>query len=412
MEKFTMSRKESQQIPVFEKLLEQRISQQAAGRMLRITDRQVRNKIKRYKESGAAGLVHKGRGKTSPFRWNIEEREFVMDLLRDEFKGFGPTFAAEKLKKLHQITISKETLRKDMIKAGIWVCKNKKPVYRSRRPRKLNFGEMIQIDGSPHDWFEGRAPKATLIVFIDDATSKVVWLHFAKSESFESLMKSTKDYVTAYGRPISIYVDFGSVFSVNTNNPDRDKLTQYERAMKELSIDVKHARSPQAKGRVERVNRTLQDRLVKEMRLENISSISQANLFIQKKYLSSHNEKFAVNPELKQDMHRTIDGFHLNNIFCYKEERIMQNDFVISYKKRLLQLHKEQRTIIRPKNKIIIHESLEKTLSLYIRGIKLHFNEIFIRPSRSAIRKKTPSIPILWKPADNHPWRRYNVERI
>ncbi len=411
MEKFTMSRKESQQIPVFEKLLKQEISQKAAARMIKMSDRQVRNKLKRYKENGAEGLVHKSRGRKNPSRWDEVQKEFVMDLLRSEFKGFGPTFTAEKLEKLYQISISKETLRKEMIKASIWICKKRKPVYRSRRPRKLNFGEMIQIDGSPHDWFEGRAPKATLIVLIDDATSRVVWMHFAKSESTESLMRATRNYMESYGRPVSIYVDYGSVFSVNTNNPDRDKLTQYERSMNELFVKVKHARSPQAKGRVERVNKTLQDRLIKEMRLANINSIDKANLFIQQKYLVEHNKKFTVKPELEQDMHRSIDGFDLDNIFCYKEKRIMQNDFVINYKTKLLQLHKEQRTIIRPKDTIVVHESLKGELSLYIRKTKLCFNKILVRTAKPFKRKKPPRTPLLWKPADNHPWRNNSVER-
>jgi hypothetical protein len=271
---------------------------------------------------------------------------------------------------------------------------------------------MIQVDGSPHDWFEGRAPNATLIVLIDDATSKVVWLHFAESESTESLMKATRSYVEAYGRPVSIYVDYGSVFSVNTNNPDREKLTQYGRAMKELGVKVKFAHSPQAKGRVERVNKTLQDRLIKEMRLANICSIGEANRFVQEKYLNIHNGKFAVNPELEQNLHRPIEGFNLDNIFCYKEDRVLQNDFVIRYKNKLLQLHKEQKTILRSKNKIVIHESLEGKLSLFIRKTWLCFNEIVERPVKPLKTDATPRIPIFRKPAADHPWRCYNTERI
>ncbi len=412
MEKFTMSRKESQQVPIFEKLLRRELSQEAASKMLRITDRQVRNRLKSYKTNGAAGLIHKNRGRESLLKWDYKEREFSMELLRTDFKGFGPTFASEKLKNMYDISVSKETLRKEMLKDGIWIAKRKRTVYRSRRPRKLNFGKMIQVDGSPHDWFEGRAPKATLLVFIDDATSKIVWLHFANSESTRSLMKSTRDYVSTCGRPISIYVDYGSVFSVNTNNPNRDKLTQYERAMQELSIDVIHARSPQAKGRVERVNRTLQDRLIKEMRLEKISSIDEANSFIQEKYLNVHNAKFSVNPKLEQNLHRSIDDIDLSNVFCYKEKRVLQNDFVVSYKTKLLQLHKEQKTILRPKNLIVIHESLGGGLSLYIRATQLCFNEILIRPTKLITKSKSSSFPSFWKPAANHPWRNYKAKRI
>lgn len=412
MENITMSRKESQQVPIFDRLLRQEISQGAAAKILRISDRQVRNKLKRYKGKGPEGLIHRSRGKPSSRGWNSIECDFAIKLFENEFKNFGPTFASEKLKEIYQIKVSKETLRKKMIEFNVWSGKKRRPVYRSRRPRKLNFGQMVQVDGSPHDWLEGRGPKATLLVFIDDATSEILWLYFAKSESTKSLMEATKQYVLRYGRPLSIYVDFGSVFSVNTNNPERDKLTQYERAMKELGIEVKHAHSPQAKGRVERANKTLQDRLIKEMRLADISSIDQANKFVQEIYINKHNNKFAVTPELKQDLHRPASDFDLNQIFCLKEVRIMQNDFVINYKNKLLQLHKDQRTAIFPKDKIVIYEALDHKLSLYIRRIKLDFNEILIRPAKPISKKENIGHSLFRKPAANHPWRNYNQQRI
>jgi len=406
-----MSRKESNQIPVFEKLVNGGLTQKAAAKMLGITDRQIRNKLRRYKEKGAAGLMHKSRGRASPHQWSNAEREAAMDLLRDDFKGFGPTFAAEKFEELHGIVVSKETLRKAMIESGLWSPKKKKQVYRSRRPRKLNFGEMIQADGSPHDWFEGRGPKCTLLLFVDDATSEYVWAELANSESTESLMGATRSYIEAYGRPVSIYVDFGSVFSVNTNNPDREKLSQYGRAMKELGIEVKYARSPQAKGRVERANGVLQDRLVKEMRLKKISSIEDANEYLQKEFLPMHNQKFAVAPEAKQDLHRPIDGFDLDKIFCRKEERVLQNDFILKYKGRLLQLHKDQNAIIRPKDRIVVYEALNGLISLHIRSTELFFSEVSARPVRPAPKKRVPHTPSLWKPAADHPWRRYNGDK-
>lgn len=411
MDKFTMSRKESNQIPIFEKLVSGNLTQRAAAKMLGMTDRQVRNKLGQYKKEGAAGLVHKSRGRASPHRWDNEEREFAMGLLRGGFKEFGPTFAAEKLEEIHGIVVSKETLRKAMIKEGLWLPKKKKPVYRSRRPRKQNFGQMIQADGSPHDWFEGRAPKCTLLLFVDDATSQHTWAQFANSESTESLMSATRNYIEAYGRPVSIYVDFGSVFSVNTNNPEREKLTQYGRAMKELGVEVKYARSPQAKGRVERANGVLQDRLVKEMRLRKISSIEDANKYLRKEFLDTHNQKFAVAPEAKQDLHRQIDGFDLDNIFCRKEERVLQNDFIVRYKGKLLQLHKDQKTIIRPKDRIVVHEALDGCISLHIRSIELCFSEVSVRPTKFTSKKRATHPPRLWKPAADHPWRTYNAAK-
>ena len=411
MDKFTMSRKESNQIPIFERLFKGEITQKAAAKALMMSARQVRNKLRRYEKEGAAGLVHKSRGRANLHQWSNEELELAMDLLRGPFKGFGPTFAAEKLEELHGIAVSKETLRKAMIKEGLWRSKKKKQVYRSRRPRKLNFGQMVQGDGSPHDWFEGRAPGCTLLLFVDDATSRYVWAEFAESESMESLMRATRNYIEAYGRPVSIYVDFGSVFSVNTNNPDREKLTQYGRAMKELGIEVKYARSPQAKGRVERANGVLQDRLVKELRLKNISSIEEASKYLREEFLAKHNQKFAVEPEAQQDLHRSIDGFDLDKIFCRKEERVLQNDFIVQYKNRLLQLHREQRTIIRPKDRIVVHEALDGSISLHIRSTELYFNEVSMRPAKPAPKKRVTNPSRLWKPAADHPWRRYSGDK-
>ena len=239
------------------------------------------------------------------------------------------------------------------------------------------LGVLIQLDGSSHDWFEGRAPKCTLLVFIDDATSRILWLEFVKSESFNAVASATKKYIEKFGRPVSFYVDFGSVFSVNLNNPERDKKTQFETIMKDLLIKVSHATSPQAKGRVERANKTLQDRLVKEMRLEGISSMDSANSYLQNSgFIAKHNEKFTVPPAIEHNAHRSINGYNLNNIFCSRETRVVTNDFTVQYKRKVIQLEKHQQTIIRPKNQVIICEHLDGNLTMRIRNINLNFKEI------------------------------------
>jgi hypothetical protein len=217
-------------------------------------------------------------------------------------------------------------------------------------------------------------------VFIDDATSRIVWLEFAESESLVSVGTAMRNYVEEYGRPVSIYVDYGSVFSVNTNNPDRNKFSQFERTMGELDIKVIHARSPQAKGRVERANKTLQDRLVKEMRLKGISFIEAANAFLrQDEYIEKHNAMFAVEAAAPGNAHREILNQDLDQIFCIKEERVLTNDFTISYKGRIVQLEKHQRALIRPSNKIMVHENFDNSITLYIRNIKLNFKEISLK---------------------------------
>ncbi len=405
MENITMSTKEINQLKIFEKLKNKEISQIAVAKMLGLTDRHVRNKLKRYILNGAKGLIHKNRGRRSNRKWCKNERENAINLLKGDFKDFGPTFASEKLYEIYNIKVSNETLRKEMIKEGLWIRRKRKIKHRQWRARKKFFGEMIQLDGSIHDWFEGRASKCTLLVFIDDATSQIVWLEFAKSESNESLMCSTKNYISSFGRPSSFYTDYGSVFHVNLNNADHEKTTQFERALDELDIEIIHARSPQAKGRVERANATLQDRLVKEFRLAGISSIADANKFVQHKYVALHNKKFAVIAASKHDVHRSYKSFDLDNIFCIKEERILQNDFVVRYKKRMFQLNSQQKTIIKPKDKITISEQPRGAVSLSIRKVRLSFAEIRTRPIKSPNRDIDRPVK-LWRPAKDHPWRR------
>jgi hypothetical protein len=396
--------KEREQIAIFDRLKKGEISQIAAAKTLGITARWVRKKMKRYLEYGDAGLVHLGRNRPSPKRWVEEERSFAMSLFEGSFAEFGPTLAAEKLEEIYNIKVSKEALRKAMIAEGYWVGKKRKMKHRARRDRKEYYGEMIQIDGSPHDWFEGRGPRCTLINFVDDATSSIPFMMLAPSESKESLMTGLRKYVEMHGIPHIAYVDYGSVFSVNVNNKERDKKTQFERACKELGIAVKHASSPQAKGRVERSHGTQQDRLIKEMRLAGISTIEQANDFILNTYLPKHNKRFAVPPTKKDNIHRSADHLDLDKIFCLKETRQLQNDFVLSYKKRILQLTKQQKAIIRPGETITIHEKFDGSLDLYVRGIRLNYVELKQRPSKqSEVPFVIDKIP--HKPAANHPWR-------
>jgi hypothetical protein len=395
--------KEREQIAIFDRLKKKEISQVGAAKALGMTARWVRKKMKRYKDQGAEGLVHLGRNRPSSKRWAEKERFLAMSLFEGQFAGFGPTFAAQKLDELYGIKISKETLRKALIAEGHWDGKKRKIKHRKRRERKEYYGEMVQIDGSPHDWFEGRAPRCTLINFVDDSTSSIPFMMLAPSESKESLMTGLRKYVEMHGIPQIAYVDYGGVFSVNVNNKEHDKKTQFERACKELGITVKHASSPQAKGRVERSHGTQQDRLIKEMRLAGISSIEQANEFILKTYLPKYNKQFAVPAAKNDDIHRPADHFDLDRIFCLKDTRLLQNDFVLSYKRRILQLTEQQKAVVRPGETITIHEKFDGSLDLYIRGIRLNYLELKQRPCKpKLLAEETPR-----KPAANHPWRHY-----
>jgi hypothetical protein len=407
MKHITMSTKEINQIAIFEKLKKREITQILAAQILKLTSRQVRNKIKRYIKDGPGGLVHRRRGSLGNRAWCRKIRDQVMAIIKEYYPDFGPTFAAEKLAKHHAIFINKETLRKSMIKEGIWHGKKRKSKHCKLRERREIFGIMIQLDGSKHDWFEGRAPRCTLLVFIDDATSKIVWAEFVTGESVENVMHASYGYFWKYGLPFSMYVDNGSVFSVNTGNPDRTKVTQYERAVAELGIEMIHARSPQAKGRVERVNQTLQDRLVKEMRLANISTIDEANRFLREKYLDEHNAKFAVPAARLGDAHRPLDGYNLDRTLCIKEKRIVTNDFTISFHKRIVQIEPQSNVIVRPKDEVAVLKLLDGSLVLLLRSKQLSFTEVKKQRIKPIIERTYSNV--YHRPAPNHPWRNYQA---
>jgi len=382
MEKFTMTRKEREQLYVMKLIKEGKIRKREGARRLKITFQQLRRKYKRYLEEGDKGVIHRGRFRPSKRRWAGPQQALALELIKSElWRGFGPTFVQQKLKELHGIEVSKETIRQLMIREGLWKGKTTKVKQRQLRERRAMFGIMIQLDGSHHRWFEERGDKCTLLVFIDDATSNLVWLEFVPSESRLSVLQATKNYMMDCGIPHEFYVDCGSVFRVNLNNQDRSKITSWERALKELDVAIHHALSPQAKGRVERVHRTLQSRLVNELRLNGISTIEAANEFLRtSNFIDKHNNTFAVQPIEKGDAHRMVEKELLDKVFRIREKRILANDNTIEHKKRILQLEKEQKAVVRPKAEIIVETLLNGSIELSIRGIKLMFKEISVRP--------------------------------
>ena len=394
MDNYSMAKKIlkiADQVVVLTDLAEHRITVATAAELMDLTVRQVRNKLKTFKAEGKEGLIHKNTGKPGRKRLSPSIEAFVIGLLKGPvWYDFGPTFTAEKLKELHGITVSKETVRRIMMKHGVSTTGGRKKrriqQRRLQREPKPMFGIMIQLDGSPHKWLGEDNPSYSLLVFIDDATSQIVWLHLADSESVESLMTGMRNYIEKFGRPISIYVDFGGVFSVNTNNKERTKITQFERAMKELSIKVIHAHSPQAKGRVERSHGTHQDRLVNELRLRGITGIDEANKFLPS-YIEGHNKKFARLPTEAGDAHRSIKRYNLDEIFCLHEERILQNDYTLRYKNRILQLMDDRNIQYRPKDAITIKERFDGSINLFIRGHRLEHKELKARPKKEIVEK-------------------------
>lgn len=402
----TMSQKEVDQISIFEKLKNKEIKQAQAGSILHCSIRQVKRKLKAYRQRGPASLVHAARGKPGNRLFAPEFKEQVQVRIAEKYSNFGPTFAAEKLLELDNLKVNKETLRGWMSEAGLWHPQEHRQkevhVWRERRTR---FGDLVQLDGSTHAWFEGRGPRCCLIAFIDDATSTVLWAEFCECESTEALLTATTHYFEKEGRPISLYTDRGGVYKVNISNEEGGKVTQYERALNELGVKLIHARSPQAKGRIERLFGTLQDRLVKELRLHGISSMEEANTFLREVYVRAHNGRFAVPPRESTNLHRSLNGFDLPAILCRKETRTLQADWCISYHNRWLQVVPRQQVILAKREEITISHYLDGTLHLSVRGNQLNFKELLERPVRPPREKLLDLRRVGHQPTSNHPWK-------
>lgn len=404
---YVMSKKELDQVGVFEKLKMRDIKQKEAALVLGLSERQVRKKLHLYRALGPPSLIHGLRGRPSNNQLDPALMEAALSLVAEKYSDFGPTFAAEKLQEIHGVGVNHESLRKKMIRAGLWQPRKRKVKHREWRERRACLGELVQLDGSNHDWFEGRAPKCDLLAFIDDATSNLLYLEFAP-ESTRGVMSSTKKYLEKHGRPVGLYTDRGGVYRVNQNNPEHEKTTQYERALGELGIEPIHAGSPQAKGRVERLFGTLQDRLVKEMRLRGITTIKEANCFLENEYLPKHNPKYTVAPKSQANLHRSVENYDLSKILCIKKERILTNDFTLRYQNQWFQLDKDQRTLIFPKDKIMVMTQLTGEIQLMIRDTRIYFHLIDKPTVKEKMKPNIQASRKPWVPPVDHPWRNCN----
>ena len=312
---------------------EHQLSQQEGAERLGIGVRQFKRLVRAWHQDGAAGLVSLQRGRASHNRMAAALRSRILVLLAEKYEDFGPTLAAEKLLELDGITVSRETIRQLQIGARLWRPKRRRArrVFqtRERRPR---FGELVQIDGSPHAWFEGRGPRCTLIVFIDDATSRLMALRFVPSETTRAYLETLRGYVLTHGRPLAFYSDRHGIFRVNAKEAESgDGKTEFGRVVERLAIVSIQASTPQAKGRVERSNQTLQDRLVKEMRLRNVSSMEAGNAF-SASFIAFWNERFAVPPRDEKPAHRPWTGTAeaLDDDLARREERTLSKALTFS----------------------------------------------------------------------------------
>lgn len=346
MGQIVMSMKETERIAIMDNLVAKRIKQKHASQQLRISVRQVRRMVKRYKREGIAGLVHKGRGRVGNRALLPEKKVQVMTRIKEQYLDFGPTLASEKLAERDGIAISRETVRLLMIKEQLWKAHHRKEVViHTYRERRFCVGELIQLDGSPHRWFEERNDPCTLIAYIDDASSRIMDGAFADYEGTFTLFAATEHYLQTHGKPISLYVDKHSTFKINRQATVEEELkdfqpqSQFGRAMNELRIELICANSPQAKGRVERLFETLQDRLVKELRLEGISTKQEATRFFREVYIPKHNSKFSVAPKEPTNMHRALlSSDDLARIFTVQTARHVSKALVVQYKNTRYQL--------------------------------------------------------------------------
>lgn len=362
----TMSNKELHRVEILQKLIDKRLIEHEAAKQLGLSIRQIRRLRKAYKADGAIGVVSKKRGNPSNHKYPDSVKELAIAYVKQYYVDFKPTFACEKLSENHGLTISRETLRKWMIDAELWIPKNcrLKRAYQPRNRREC-FGELIQIDGSPHDWFEGRAPKCTLLVYIDDATGKLMECQFVKSESTFTYFDSTRRYLEKHGKPVAFYSDKHCVFRINrTGELGGDGVTQFGRALSELNIDIICANTPQAKGRVERVNRTLQDRLIKEMRLMNISNAEQGNKFLPE-FMGKFNKKFGIKSIDPKNMHREIMPHEdLNEIFSWQENRTLSKNLTLQYDKALYLIEDSVDNRSLARNKVTVFEYFDGAIKI------------------------------------------------
>jgi len=395
---------------ILERIKKKELTQAEAAKILKISPRQVRRKLKRYMSDGAIGLVHKSRGLASNRAFSTPEIDAIFQIIESKYLHFkdpaGPTFIADQLKKNDGFAINHETLRRYMIARGLWRVSSKKTKHHQWRERRHHIGELVQIDGSYHIWFG--QDYSTLVAFIDDATGRILLAEFVDRESTENLASLTKDYIKHYGRPLALYSDRGSTYKVNNNKDNINHKTQYQRMLQEVDIELIHARSPQAKGRVERLFKTLQDRLVKELELAEITTHEAANAYLKNVYIPEHNTKFAVDPMEKADFHRPIDAIDLHSVFCLKFERIINNDYTVCFKDKWFQLLKTQGQFIRRGQRVGIYKHFDGTVDIVRDGNRLAFKTITKQKKQPVKKTKYVRVRelVYHKPPTTHPWRR------
>jgi len=406
-----MSSKELSRLEIMQKLAEKRMRQKEAARILGLSVRQVKRLLRAYRHHGAQGLVSKRRGRPSNNRLSEERRGKALRLLKGKYKGFGPTLACEKLVEVEGVKISAESVRQLMIAEGLWKArKARKVAVHQMRARRACLGELVQIDGSPHDWFEDRAPACSLLVFIDDATGRLGQLSFVKSESFFSYAQAARAYFERHGKPVAFYSDKHGIFRVNQPaSGTTEALTQFGRAMRQLDIQIICAHTPQAKGRVERAIQTLQDRLPKELRLRNISSWQDGNAFLPE-FMADFNRRFAVQPRSDLDAHQPLnDQDKLDQILTWQETRTLSKNLTLQFRKVVYQIQSKRPSYALRHAVVTVCLDAQENLVILYKGKPLDYTVFHRQAKQSEIvdpKQLNAAVRKPHKPAPDHPWRK------
>src|SRR5208282_1459290 len=410
METLTMSRKERERLTVMAGVTDQKLTLVQASELMRVCYRQSKRTWKRYQADGDAGLVHRLRGKPSARRKPPALRTQALALYGEErYADFGSTLMAEQLLK-EKLVVDHETLRRWRLAEGTHTVRRRKQRHRQWREGKPSFGAMVQLDGSHHDWFEGRGPQCVLMVMVDDATNRMRARFFAE-ETTRASYDALEGWGRKHGLPASLYVDRDSIYrcegvaSIAEQMAGKQPQTQFGRAMGQLGIELILANSPQAKGRVERMNGTLQDRLVKALRLAGINDLESANRFLEETFLREFNRRFERVAASPLDAHRGVPR-DLDEVLSWEEERVVQRDWTVACEGQWYQLDRQHEALSLSGRKVVVRTLRDGQVQLVYRGRKLKWKQLPKRPAR--VQPSTPSkpVPAIKPPGANHPWRR------
>ena len=394
-----LRQRELKRLHVIHKVIEGTMTQTDAAGLISLTERQIRRIVKRIRQEGDGGIRHKSRGRPSKRKLPFKER--IVQLYRSSYPDFGPTLFTEKLEEREGVTISRETVRTWLMEEGEWKKHRKRKAHRQWRERKDHCGEMLQMDGSHHDWFEGRGPECVLMGYIDDATGRAYGKFYAYEGTIPA-MDSFKEYIEKYGLPMSVYLDKHTTYKSWVRRDEFrevEPISQFGRSLQELGVRKLHAHSAQAKGRIERLFNTFQDRVVKEMRLQDVSTIEEANKFLLS-YLPVYNRRFSVTPKEKEDLHRAVKDVDLDTILCIKTERTLKNDHTIQLDGKLYQIEDNIRA-----KRVTIEELIDGSMRIRHKGLRIAFHKITQRPAKP--EKERPFIPRGkgHRPPLGHAWR-------